>query len=818
MQNTIRIKANLETDFSNLTINLPQTFEHLEVLSLKLSSDEVYRLHNAEYGVLVGRVTTNGGFGIPNARISVFIPITDEDSNNAFIKSFYNYKTPYDKNSEGIRYNLLTNQKQFACHVPVGTFPEKVEVLDNDIWIEVYEKYYKYNAITNESGDYMIVGVPTGVQQVHMDVDLSDVGFVSVKPYDLIAQGASPKFFQSNNKFKFSKDLDSLSHIQSANQSINIISFWGDKSTNEIGVTQLNFNLPVDLTPHAIFFGSTFTDAENKKITKRCRPTLKSGNNCELSPSSGAIEMIRKVSDYIDDIEYFPIDGEIDEDGNFNLLIPMNLERVVTDETGILVPSQNPNQGIPTKSKCRFRFSFRNFTYRFFSGLSRNGSYLVPNMYNRFDFGANTHKDDLFELKWKKIYTVSQYIPKYSKGNDGNETRFTGIKNIENCESNYSFPFNRISTNLDRIYIFFNIILGIIRVIVKAVDFILPNKIKLPCDGKDLEVDEWFDCIRQNLAESLGVIKYEFFNDWVSGSLYAPMFAYKSKIRNGQKIWEKYCDFDCREKANTPPNAINYKNKCRKRYITETNEFIDDDNPVATVDRGIVLKYDEHFYYAARFDIDKNQSISKELFPSQKKNLLFATNIMELGSSVQCDIEKIPYLIKDFVPTSYNENEEGDILVNIEGLIPNKFNRNAIMLISQIETEQYSSFYDYRLVGNFSNLPEYDPNTDGKTNPVAFSRNNIKLREYLCKNWKYYKNNFIYNSYINNDSNSSYFREYDEDTNELEDAVDFIYDECLNCTNQDYHKRVHPYYFYFGIKKNGNAFDKLIKNYFSDCD
>ena len=62
---------------------------------------------NADYGVLVGRVIANGGIGIPNAKISIFIPLSDEDADNGEITSIYPYKTPRDKNYEGKRYNLL---------------------------------------------------------------------------------------------------------------------------------------------------------------------------------------------------------------------------------------------------------------------------------------------------------------------------------------------------------------------------------------------------------------------------------------------------------------------------------------------------------------------------------------------------------------------------------------------------------------------------------------------------------------------------------------------------------------------------------------
>lgn len=814
---TIRIKADLKADSSNLIINLNQNYNFLEVLSLKLSSDEVYKLHNANYGVLVGRVTTNGGFGIPNARVSVFIPITEDDQTNVFIKSYYNYLTPYDRDKNGVRYNLLTNTKQSACHIPVGTFPEKVELLDNDVWIEVYERYYKYNAVTNQSGDYMIVGLPIGVQSIHMDVDLSDIGFVSLKPYDLIAQGVSPKSFDSNNRFKYSKDLDVLPHIQSANQSVTVIPFWGDSSTNTIGITQLNFNLPINLTPHSIFFGGLFTDGNSKKTTKRCRPAIKTGLNCDLTPTNGDIEMVRLVSEFSNEIEYSPIDGKIDESGNYNILVPMNLERLITDETGNLVPSQNPNEGIPTKAKVRFRINVQNFTYKFFTGTSRAASFLVPNMYNRFQFGGDTNIEDLFELSWKKIYTVSQYIPRYGKGQLVSNLFYTGIKNVQDCDDNYSFPYNRIKNRFDPIYLVLSVVLSVFQVIIKAINLIPGVNVKLKCDDEEMEIDQWYDCIRQNLAESLGAIEYQFYNDWISGCLYAPMFSYKVKLRNGQKKWEKYCDFDCREKVNTPPNAVNYKNKCRHAYIVEDDQFTNN-SPIAIVDRGFVVKYDENYYYASRYDVEKNPNVSKDLFPSEKKYLLFATNIMELGSSLRCDVDGKPFIIKDFVATSYNENEEGDILTNIDALNPNKFNRNAILLISQIETEQLSAFYDQQLIGNFANLPEYDSNTDGKTNPVGFSRNNIILREYLCKNWKYYNQIFTYNSYINDDSDSSFFREFDDETNQLEDVTEFVYDECLPCTEGDAYKRVHPYYFYFGLKKGQNAFDVLIKNYFTDCD
>ena len=80
---TYRIKANVGGEFAEnfiaLDTNLVQDYDTLDVLSIKIKSADTYRLHNSNYGVIVGRVLANNGFGIPNAKISVFIKSNSED-------------------------------------------------------------------------------------------------------------------------------------------------------------------------------------------------------------------------------------------------------------------------------------------------------------------------------------------------------------------------------------------------------------------------------------------------------------------------------------------------------------------------------------------------------------------------------------------------------------------------------------------------------------------------------------------------------------------------------------------------------------------
>jgi len=110
MSNSYRIRTQLGVDKA-LQVYLDQDFEFLEILSLKIQQADIYTRNCAEYGVVVGRVTANNGFGIPNARVSIFIPVDAVDQSDPIISSIYPYKSPSDKNEDGYRSNLLPYEK-----------------------------------------------------------------------------------------------------------------------------------------------------------------------------------------------------------------------------------------------------------------------------------------------------------------------------------------------------------------------------------------------------------------------------------------------------------------------------------------------------------------------------------------------------------------------------------------------------------------------------------------------------------------------------------------------------------------------------------
>ena len=388
MPKSYRIRT---TPGSEKTINiqLEQDFEFLEILSLKINQGEIYNRMCSDYGVVVGRVIVNNGFGVPNARVSVFIPISDLDLENPIISELYPYKTISDINEDGYRYNLLPKEPSYNGHSATGNFPSKTEILTDQSYVEVYDKYYKFSVRTNESGDYMIFGVPTGTQTILMDVDLSDIGCFSLSPQDLLDIGIAVDSQVDGSRFKKSTNLNELPQIVSLNKIIEVSPLWGEPEICLLGITRSDFDLTaslnINIQPTAVFMGSLISTTNDDSVRVSCSPRNNTGNLCELVAGPGEIVAIRQTIN-IDTVgrpileSYSLIEGGkvIDSDGTFLVNVPMNLNYIITNEFGEQVLSDDPNKGLPTKGKYRFKFKWQNE-----QGLQnpfQRGHFLVPNI------------------------------------------------------------------------------------------------------------------------------------------------------------------------------------------------------------------------------------------------------------------------------------------------------------------------------------------------------------------------------------------------------------------------------------------------------
>ena len=506
MTKSYRIRTQPGLD-KNIRINVNQDFDFLEILSLKLRQEDVYTRFCADYGVVAGRVIVNGGYGVPNANVSIFVPLDSIDESDPVISTLYPYKAVDQKNEDGYRYNLLPYRQEYAGHAPTGTFPDREDVLTRSEVLEVYEKYYKFTVKTNESGDFMIIGAPLGIQTLVLDLDLSNIGCFSLRPADFVRAGlAGPEQF-NGDQFKSSTDLGSLPQLVNIKTDIDVTSFWGETDLCNVGITRSDFDLRdfgIDIKPHAVFMGSIFSTSEEDFLKTNCKPKKDSGNLCDLVSASGTILAIRQTIDY--DVNGRPILEQfslpeggkvIDDEGTWLTEVPMNLDYVTTNEFGEQVLSNDPAVGIPTKAKYRFRIQYQNE-----DGLNNDilrADYLVPNIkewgwssnnppvgssaqlksyafsLDWEDYGDVTTtigqqmiqeaiacEDRFYEFNFNKVYTIANFVDRWKWGY--NRSRHLGIKEITDKECTNTtnrFPVNDGVKNFDFIFFLFNLLVTI---------------------------------------------------------------------------------------------------------------------------------------------------------------------------------------------------------------------------------------------------------------------------------------------------------------------------------------------------------------------
>ena len=515
MSQSYRIRTGLGIN-KTINIQLDQEFEFLEILSLKLQQEDIYTKSCAEYGVVVGRVTANNGFGIPNARVSVFIPIDSVDESNPLISSIYPYKSPNDRNEDGYRYNLLPYEQSYSTHAATGTLPTRLDVLTGSTAIEIYDKYYKFTVKTNESGDYMIMGVPQGQHTLVMDVDLSDIGEFSLTPQDLIRMGLASEGQVAGNRFRTSTDLNSLPQIINIVRDLEVSPLWGDPELCDIAINRVDFDLRddanIDIQPTSTFMGSIYSTADNFRVKKNGRPSDNMGNLCSLTSGPGQIIAIRQTifQDSIGNpvLESYQLEQSgniIDGNGVWLTELPMNLDYYITNEFGEKALSNDPTLGIPTKAKYRFKVKWQQPAT--LTEQVRRPYYLVPNVkeygwssissdpndstppnqlkssyYFGLDWSGYTNgftgvalnnrlnevidcEDTFYEFQYNRVYTVSGLIDEFKNGGRG---RFIGIKEIDSqeCDSNVNkFPVNEGFRNFDLLYFIFALLFQVFQII-----------------------------------------------------------------------------------------------------------------------------------------------------------------------------------------------------------------------------------------------------------------------------------------------------------------------------------------------------------------
>jgi hypothetical protein len=107
------------------------------------------------------------------------------------------------------------------------------------------------------------------------------------------------------------------------------------------------------------------------------------------------------------------------------------------------------------------------------------------------------------------------------------------------------------------------------------------------------------------------------------------------------------CTFDCAKQGTA---ACTSRCQCDAEYNQEP------------INRGLVKSSGGNIYYASMIEPDDisldGNGLSSFRSKYYKSNILFATNITELGSQVLCDIDEAPFIMDDLEPTTYKASEE----------------------------------------------------------------------------------------------------------------------------------------------------------------
>lgn len=803
MSKNIRIRTEPNGGDNHVKIQLNQDFDFLEILSLKISQEDVYRSFYSDYGVVVGRVIMNSGVGVPNARISIFIPLTDEDSEDVKLSHIYPYSDISDLNSTGIRYNTLPNDAQGVCHTPVGTFPTKRELIDNDPLLEIYNKYYKYTTTTNKSGDFMLFGVPVGNYILNVDVDLSDIGIFSQRPYDFIEQGNPVKLFESPTKFKTGTNLNNLTQVKNRQVGVNVIPFWGLSNNKEVGISRVDVDLNYNITPQAIFMGSIFGDNEKNSVNKTCRPRKKLGKVCEMAEGGGSILMLRKT--LYGDNERYDIEGGrvITDNGVWAYQIPMNLEYKITDEFGNLTPTDDTTKGIPTKARLRFKVKMDETGGE--SRLRARANYLIPHnplVKSEVDYSFDESTSDLHfrDFYWNKIYTIKNHVARFQRNSNYENRNFIGFKDVDDCVGTKNpLPFNKLDSDFNPIYIVLCLIISIILTIMGVLNQIISIRflgirpfcwigcLGLTCpsnsirytpkckrckNGGESSYSKALDCFQIVLAESLNVFEFDFYNDWLNGSLYSFLLKYKKK-----KNVDKFCgdgDGD------------------GKNYLVNTNppngKFDDSENK--SINGGVIAKYKDELFY-------------KPITEHNQK--FYATDIYNLGAVFNCDWQGAEKIHDKLIPTSYQlppltDDVEVGETTETTSIEPLLFKLSC----TKVSANTVQSRSIRRICELGVGLDEDDDTTDNNDTTNGSIGDEDITDELLRRNLIKLNQSDLFNTSIDDIDAGFSGDEYN------------LYRNSVNKSEISQFFG-NSFYFYFGAKPNNSAVELMNSKYFTTC-
>jgi len=341
------------------------------------------------------------------------------------------------------------------------------------------------------------------------------------------------------------------------------------------------------------------------------------------------------------------------------------------------------------------------------------------------------------------------------------------------------------------------------------------------------------DCIAFEMAKTLNLFEFDFYNDWVNGSLFGFLLKYK-KRRKGREV---FCEYDCDDFVNDP----NYTgvdgnengtpdNNCHNNILLDTcfngggNDCQHEHHDSTIIREGLIKKVDDNFYYAAT-----THNLAYKLF---------ATDLICLGSVFDCDWQGIPKLQKQLIPTTYKtppdiqELADDNITMETCGMVGIGGNTTGEFF----EVNCAGLHSDIRQCLNIRHICEFgvdidqaveDPLTGNILTPADCV---IGVNDIDDDQGKWFRDVFTglnsgtttvnslsipSNGYTTNFNlgNIGTYYNFASTANNGNDYVNFR--GYIN--DSSYAQPKHSYYFYFGILPGKTALDKMNQRFFTEC-
>lgn len=253
-----------EVDDMYINISIKRTIDSLDTLSVYNVPINPFPLLEAKTGILFGKLeaiqslTNENGekikIPLKNTPVAIFSPSSEfpnvgvnNDQDNRItlnLKENINIGTYFNIQSEKADLKYLTDTSQFS------TIPDK----------------YKYTAVTNEKGEFIIYGVPIGEQTFMYEINLLKHGLT----IDEVALNLDRQYPTED-----SPNVDKIPHYFFRQFPVNIVPTWGDFQS---GYTQLNISIPIELRKWGVFLLSPI--AYKEKSIEEMRA---SGTNSKIT-------------------------------------------------------------------------------------------------------------------------------------------------------------------------------------------------------------------------------------------------------------------------------------------------------------------------------------------------------------------------------------------------------------------------------------------------------------------------------------------------------------------------------------------------------